>query len=214
VALGNILILCYTGFYNSVSPGWFSTVVHGNNNFLWPSAYFWLGIILTIFVSLTPRYVYKSYKFIFNPNDLEILRWAKKVEPNRDFAKDARTGGQLSRLKPSARSGVSSALGSAAHSRSTFDDERPGVPPIRTISRTDMSTGLRSTHRGFDFAVEEGGPAIRRLQSGLSAPRPSETSLHHGVGTSAKQKLSLASLRNPLKRRRPRSASTEGQDRH
>ena len=187
--------------------------MYGNNHFLWPSAYFWFGIILTFFLALAPRYLYKSYNFIFNPNDVEIMRWAKRVDPHRDFAKDTHMG-QLSRLKPSARSGGSSAMGSAAPSRSTFDGERPGVTPLRTTSRTDMSTGLRSTHRGFDFAAEEGGPAIRRLQSNLSAPRPSQTNLHHGLGDKAKQKISFANLRNPLKRRRPRTASTEGHDRH
>jgi len=213
VALGNVLILLYTAIYSSVSPGWFSTPVYGNNHFLWPSAYFWFGIILTFFLSLAPRYLYKSYNFIFNPNDFEIMRWAKKVNPHRDFAKDSHMGGQLSRLKPSTRSGVSSTMGSAAASRSTFDGDRTGAQPLRTASRTDMSTGLRSTHRGFDFVAEEGGPAIRRLQSNLSAPRPSQTSLHHGMGDKAKQKISLASLRNPLKRRRPRTMSTEGHDR-
>jgi phospholipid-translocating ATPase len=231
VALGNVLVLLYTvskawkyfsttiayarykAIYNSVSPGWFSTPVFGNNHFLWPSAYFWFGIVLTFFLSLAPRYVYKSYNFIFNPNDFDIMRWAKKIDPHRDFAKVTHTGGQLSRLRPSTRSGVSSAMGSAAPSRSTLDCERPGAPP-RTTSRTDMSTGLRSMHRGFDFAAEEGGPAIRRLQSNLSAPRPSQTSLHHGLGDRTKQKISFASLRNPLKRRRPGTISQEGHDRH
>lgn len=162
---------------------------------------------------MAPRYLYKSYKFIFNPNDFDIMRWAKKVDPNRDFAKDAHMGGQLRHLKPPARSGVSSALGSAAPSRrSTFDGERQGAPSLRTASRTDMSTGLRSTHRGFGFAVEEGGPAMRRLQSNLSAPRPSQTNLPHGLGATAKQKMSFASLRKTLKKRRPGTASTDRTD--
>jgi len=162
---------------------------------------------------MAPRYLYKSYKFIFNPNDLDIMRWAKKVDPNRDFATDAHMGGHLSHLKPPARSGLSSALGSAAPSRrTTYDGERPGAPSLRSASRTDMSTGLRSTHRGFDLAVEEGGPAMRRLQSNLSAPRPSQTNLAHGSGATAKQKLSFASLRKTLKKR-PRTTSTEGKDR-
>lgn len=186
----------------------------GNNHFLWPSAYFWFSIILTFFLSLAPRYLYKSYNFIFNPNDLDIMRWAKKVDPHRDFAKDTHTGGQLSRLKPPVRSGVSSAVGSAAPSRSTLECERPGAPPLRTTSRTDMSTGLRSTHRGFDFAAEEGGPAIRRLQSNLSAPRPSQTSLSHGLGDRGKQKRSFVSLRIPLRKITHRAASAEGHDRH
>jgi len=189
--------------------------VFGNNHFLWPSAYFWLCILVTFSLAIAPRYLYKSYKFIFNPNDFDIMRWAKKVDPNRDFAKDAHTGGHLLHLKPPATSGVSSALGSAAPSRrSTFEGERQGAPSLRTASRTDMSTGLRSTHRGFDFAVEEGGPAIRRLQSNLSPPRPSQTSLHHGLGAVAKQKISFASLRKSLKKRRPRTTSTEGQESH
>ena len=186
----------------------------GNNDFLWPSAYFWLSIILTFLLAMAPRYIYKSYKFIFNPNDLDIMRWVKKIDPNRDFSKDAYVGGQLDHLRPPPRSGVSSALGSAAPSRrSTFDVERQGAPSLRTASRTDMSTGLRSTHRGFGFAVEEGGPAMRRLQSDLSAPRPSQSSLHHGLGAATKQKLSFASLRKSLKKRRPNTTSTEGQER-
>ena len=39
-------------------------------------------------------------------------------------------------------------------------------------SVTDMSLGgLQSTHRGFDFASEEGGVHIRRMQSNLSERR-------------------------------------------
>ena len=171
--------------------------------------------MLTFLLSMAPRYLYKSYKFIFNPNDFDIMRWAKKLDPNRDFTTDAHTGGHLSHLKPPARSGLSSALGSAAPSRrSTFDNDRPGAPSLRSASRTDMSTGLRSTHRGFDFAVEEGGPAMRRLQSNLSAPRPLQTRLLHGPGAIAKQKISFASLRKTLMKKRPRTASMEDRDSH
>lgn len=186
----------------------------GNNDYLWPSAYFWFSILLTFMLAMAPRYLYRAYRFIFNPNDFDIMRWAKKLDPNRDFSRDAHAGGRLNHLKPPQRSGVSSALESAAPSRrSTFEGERQGAQSLRTASRTDMSTGLRSTHRGFGFAVEEGGPAMRRLQSNLSAPRPSQTSLHNGLGATAKQKLSFASLRKSLKKRRPRTTSTEDHDR-
>lgn len=122
-------------------------------------------------------------------------------------------GGHLSHLKRPFTSGISSALGSTAPSRrTTFDGERQGAPSLRTASRTDMSTGLRSTHRGFDFAAEEGGAAMRRLQSNLSAPRPSQTNLAHGSEPGAKRKISFASLRKTLKKRRPRTTSTEGKD--
>ncbi len=44
---------------------------------------------------------------------------------------------------------------------------------LRSASRTDMSTGARSIHRGFDFSTEENGIAMRRLQSNLSERRAS-----------------------------------------
>lgn len=44
---------------------------------------------------------------------------------------------------------------------------------IRSASRTDMSTGLTSVERGFDFATEEGGIAIQRIQTNLSERRQS-----------------------------------------
>jgi len=46
-----------------------------------------------------------------------------------------------------------------------------GRPSMEIAGRsvTDMSLGgLQTPHRGFDFASEEGGVAIRRIQSNLS----------------------------------------------
>lgn len=53
---------------------------------------------------------------------------------------------------------------------------RPSFDP-RASSRTDMATGLRSVHRGFDFAQEEGGVEMRRMQSNLSEVRNSSRNL-------------------------------------
>ena len=44
VLVGPVLILCYTAVYAAIKPGWIWTVVYGNNTFLWPSAYWWLGM--------------------------------------------------------------------------------------------------------------------------------------------------------------------------
>jgi len=55
-------------------------------------------------------------------------------------------------------------------------ERRPPVEPL-TGSRTDMSTGQRSVHRGFDFATEEGGVAMRRIQTNLSERRQSNRNL-------------------------------------
>lgn len=47
------------------------------------------------------------------------------------------------------------------------------VMDIRRQSRTDMSTGLVSVDRGFDFATEEHGVAMQRIQTNLSERRSS-----------------------------------------
>ncbi len=39
---------------------------------------------------------------------------------------------------------------------------------IRSASRTDMSTGMTSAERGFDFVTEERGVVIQRMQTNLS----------------------------------------------
>jgi phospholipid-translocating ATPase len=41
-----------------------------------------------------------------------------------------------------------------------------------------MSTGIRSVHRGFDFSMEEGGIAMRRMQTNLSERRQSSRSVN------------------------------------
>jgi phospholipid-translocating ATPase len=52
---------------------------------------------------------------------------------------------------------------------------RPSVD-MRMMSRTDMSTGLVTVDRGFDFATEEQGVEMRRVQTNLSEKR---TNSHH-----------------------------------
>lgn len=39
---------------------------------------------------------------------------------------------------------------------------------VRSASRVDMSTGLTSVERGFDFATEERGVVVQRMQTNLS----------------------------------------------
>lgn len=60
---------------------------------------------------------------------------------------------------------------SSASSVATLDlpegRPRPSID-VRSASRTDMSTGLVSVDRGFGFAAEDDGVAIRRIQTNLS----------------------------------------------
>lgn len=63
-------------------------------------------------------------------------------------------------------------------SRMSFASGRHGARPsmdCRAASRTDMATGLTSVDRGFDFAMEEGGVEIKRIQTNLSERRFGES---------------------------------------
>ncbi|PFH51681.1 hypothetical protein AMATHDRAFT_141942 [Amanita thiersii Skay4041] len=168
VSLGIVLLWVYTAIYNTISPGWFVTPVFGNNTFLFHSAYFWLCLPLTVCLALLPRYISKAYKFGFAPDDIDILRYVCKKEPERDITRGANPPSPhpLSGCRPS----TSAATALRRASRASSLVSVPGRPSmdLRSASRTDMSTGERSVHRGFDFSTEENGVAMRRMQSNLS----------------------------------------------
>jgi phospholipid-translocating ATPase len=179
--------------YSAVSPGWIVTFVYGDNHFLFLSAYFYLTIFLTIILALAPRYIAKALKFGFYPDDLDILRYNRKMNPGRDIGRDAYTGGRLAELKHSA---------SRASHASGADVGRPSMD-ARLASRTDMSTGMRSVHRGFDFITEEDGVAMRRIQTNLSERRV-------GGGTSPRKRSTtlLRSLKQSLRRKRSNTTAS------
>lgn len=79
-----------------------------------------------------------------------------------------------------------------------------------SVSRTDMSTGMRSVHRGFDFATEEGGVAMRRMQSNLSERRQSNRYLPllEEPKQSPKRKASLR-IFSSLRRKKPTTPNEE-----
>ncbi|KAJ7811640.1 phospholipid-translocating ATPase [Mycena olivaceomarginata] len=178
VFLGIVLVWVYTAIYSLISPGWISTPVFGNDHFLFHSAYFWFCVPFAVILALTPRYLIRAWEFGFRPNDIDILRYIRKMEPGRDIERDALFGGAagLAALRRAA-SNTSSAgsippRASASARRTSFDPH--------LASRTDMSTGLRSVHRGFDFATEENGVEMRRIQTNLSERRQS-TSFKHSA---------------------------------
>jgi len=182
VFIGIILLWIFTLVYNAISPGWFVTGVYGNNYFLFRSAYFWLCQPLTIAVALLPRYLYRAWQLGYAPGDLEMLRYIRKTQPDLDLStlrrekinyrpstsSKRRTSSRMSR--PCSRSSQTSSVDSLS-----LDIRRTQDP--RCASRTDMSTGIRSVHRGFDFSTEEGGVAMRRMQTNLSERRQSSRNL-------------------------------------
>jgi phospholipid-translocating ATPase len=186
VFIGIVLIFVYTAIYSLISPGWFSTAVFGNDHFLFRSPIFWFGLPITVLLALLPRYLYMAWNFGFNPNDLDILNWNYKLKPNMDLihetylhlGEEEEARGQATPMTPhSAASGG------------------PLGRPSMQASQIDMSTGLRSQSRGYNFAQEENGVAMRRMQSNLSGVSPAPIK---GRGTTL-----LRSLRHPLRRKPP-----------
>jgi len=155
----------YTAIYSIISPGWFFTYVYGNDWFLFHSAYFWLCLPLVIALSLMPRYLAKAMKFNLTPDDVDVMRWVRKTEPHRDVAHDPLLGGHF---LPKHDEDDDEDEDVRRHSR-RYSGIRYEQGLDMRGSTTDMSTGLNlAPSRGFDFDTEEGGVAIRRMQTDLS----------------------------------------------
>ncbi|CAK5277213.1 unnamed protein product [Mycena citricolor] len=175
VLLGIVLIWGYTAIYSLISPGWIRTPVYGNDHYLFRSAYFWLALIFAVILALAPRFLWKAYQSCFRPSDLDILRYISKIEPDHDVEELRREGHSSHRLAALKRQTTThSSVGSIAPSAQS--PRRPSGD-FRSGSRTDMATGMRSVHRGFDFATEEGGVAMRRMQTNLSEAHASRVNL-------------------------------------
>jgi phospholipid-translocating ATPase len=139
-----------------LTPETFITNVYGNNELLFTSAYFWFCMILVVTLSLTPRYLAKAWKFGFNPDDIDTVRWIQKMDPHRDM--------KLHDDPPTPSP-------SSPHSRPDSGDLKyhyVKASAKRVGNRTDMATGVQSIHRGFGFSMEENGVALQRMQSHLS----------------------------------------------
>jgi len=188
--------------YSAISPGYAVTPLFGNDYYLFRSAFFWLGLPITFFIALAPRALYKAWKSSFNPGDLETFQYLQKRYPNMDFSSFSRPSRPVSDLEDLRRRRTSTAA-SRRNSRMSYRSivapldqqqryHRPSMdvrPSSRAASRTDMATGITSVDRGFDFATEENGVEMRRVQSRLSERRMSKQNiLGHQKSLSASSK--------------------------
>ncbi|KAL0570141.1 hypothetical protein V5O48_011819 [Marasmius crinis-equi] len=200
VYVGIVLVWAYTAIYTLIAPGWFSTPVYGNYDLLFKSTYFYLTLPVTIALCLAPRYIAKYYKFTYKPDDIDIMRYVRKTQPDReDYSKDAfTTGAHLSTMRRQSYHSRRS-VDTVRSAHAPANASRPVLPHQSTVSvsasRVDMSTGLRSVHRGFDFNTEEGGVSMRRMQSNLSEVR---TGSRRDVGRTLSQKSSLRRMSRVL----------------
>lgn len=141
-----------------IDPNIFSN--SGNYYYLFESALFWLSILLVFFLSILPRYFWMMYQITYMPTDVDVMRLLRKRDPSLDFARDPKILAML--RKRGHGTGNSVDGGPSAVYRQSAD--------LRG-SRVDMATGVRSQHHGFDFATEEHGVAMQRIQSHLSEKR-------------------------------------------
>ncbi|KAJ7179181.1 phospholipid-translocating ATPase [Mycena filopes] len=204
LAFGLSLVWGFTAIYSIISPGYAVTVLYGNDHYVLQSANFWLCLLLTFFLAFTPRYLVKAWNFGYNPSDIDILRWMSQEHPNRDMQNDLTIQGRgLAAMKRPRPTSLAASHASRRTSRTgsimTIDPHRMSVD-VRSASRTDLATGLVSVDRGFDFATEENGVAMRRMQSNLSEMRISNRNLP--LPTERKGKLSLKRGIKSLTRRR------------
>ncbi|KAF8195975.1 phospholipid-translocating ATPase [Mycena galopus ATCC 62051] len=193
----------FTAIYAIVSPAYAVTVLYGNDHYVLQSAYFWLGILLTFFLAFTPRYIAKAWNFGYNPNDIDIMRWMVEKEPHRDIQHEVylkgRSLGAMKRPRPTSFASQASRRTSRTGSIMTLDPPRD----LRSASQMDMATGMVSRDRGFDFATEENGVAMRRMQSNLSERRMSNRNLAPpSDGNKMKGRLSLKRGLKSLTRKR------------
>ncbi|KAH7343680.1 hypothetical protein B0J17DRAFT_643413 [Rhizoctonia solani] len=161
VTIGVILVWAYTAIYSLIRPSAFYTPAYGNTYYLFRSAYFWFGIPIAFCLALAPRYIAKTLRLIEFSNDIDIMRIVRARNPNLDVVHHPQLGGHFEKKEADVRASADSYPPRRTHSRQ---------PTLHSLgSRTDMSTGMRSTgNRGFDFSAEEGGVAIRRMQSNIS----------------------------------------------
>jgi len=83
-----VLVVGYTAVYSAFPPSLIWTYVWGNNTYLWQSVYWWLGLALTIILSLAPRYIYMFLRDNYFPTDVDICRAIDTRDPNHDWLHD------------------------------------------------------------------------------------------------------------------------------
>ena len=183
------------------------SIYSGNYYYLFHSAIFWFSIPIVFCLSMLPRYIAKSFRFNFTPTDIDVMRWIRKVDPSRRSR--AQLLAETSVINPSITESEEEAA------RPSFVSSRLSISRRSAMdargSRTDMATGLRSFHRGFDFATEENGVAMQRMQTNLSERRQSTRDLTAlNTAANSKRRGPLSRLSQSLRRKKQASRARSG----
>ncbi|KAG8960474.1 hypothetical protein FRC05_006836 [Tulasnella sp. 425] len=209
-----------------ISPEWLVTDAYGDNRYTFPSSYFWFGIIAMVLLSILPRYVLKAYRFIYPPDDIDILRSLRGIDPEHDIAHEQPVMGNLQRggeeldddrltmieTRQSEEGRTSIPARGSFQGHPSYQGVRPSTDAglsRANPSQVDISTSREGTSRDFDFSTEEGGYAMRRVQTHLSERHVSRVSLPAALDTSTPKRRQVSlNIFSSLRKSKGRSQTT------
>lgn len=159
VGIGPLLIWVFAPIYAAFHPKTMWTYSWGNNHLLYDSAYFWFCGVLTILLSLLPRFVWKVGKSVLAPTDVDICRYIHKLDPNHDFVHDPAMPGL--RALQAYGAGISAPAGATPTGGvGAGDGVALALRPMSSRASSvhyDMLTGTARPNRGYSFSQEEVG---------------------------------------------------------
>ncbi|GAA5931924.1 uncharacterized protein JCM15063_001604 [Sporobolomyces koalae] len=212
VLIGMVLVVGYTAVYSAFAPSLIWTYVWGNNQFLWPSAYWWLGLAITIVLSLAPRFVYMLVNDNYFPSDVDICRAIDARDPNHDWAHDpympkTELPSKFERVD-SASAGDSVPILPTRDSLQQRDSFALGRVQTRQSQTYDMATGSVRLGTNAGFQYDEGVP--------LDVSRYTSRGSQHSAAAAANERrkrsgsLRLGKVEVPLPFSKSPGRSTSG----
>ncbi|TFK63346.1 phospholipid-translocating P-type ATPase [Pluteus cervinus] len=179
VFIGLIAAWIFTPVYSAIPPSDADSLLYGDDFLLFHSAVFWFAVIFVLIVAVMPRIIAKAWRIGFNPDDINIIRYAVKKGTYHKPTPEDRVDSSLAGLRrPALLSRTTSraeSIASAIHAAQQLTQQEANASSNpRSASRTDMSTGRTTMHdHGFDFSMEERGVAMNQLQRSLTQIRES-----------------------------------------
>ncbi|CAG8521461.1 1078_t:CDS:2 [Gigaspora margarita] len=178
------LFYIYVAIYSLV-PDMQDSGIYGFNNMVYRSAVFWFCIILSIVISILPRFLWKYWQSNYLPTDADIVKEVCKEDLQYDFIHDSRFNPTLGLYRNMTHETVPSGQESSVPiytdgiftntPRHSFTTERSSSVksglhiithsleqlsgsevPETPASMTFMRTGITSPMRGYAFSQEEG----------------------------------------------------------
>ena len=182
VSISILLIWFWTGVYTAVSSAeqFYKAAPH-----VYGQLSFWVLLLLTVSISLLPRFTIKSFQKIFFPLDVDIIR--EQIRQGKFKYLDKYEAYVPPGKLPSASSSDVSqpAKGTNGHQTPLEDDERPIYPPSVAATGTTHNPRSQTGSDGTDYtghkvsldvprpSFDRPRPSFDRMRSSMDQIRPS-----------------------------------------